>query len=81
MCSQLWDSILGRKVTINAADNTGDNRYIRDMKVNGKVYDKNYITYPVLMDGAVIEFDMSDKPNFSRGVSESSYPYSFSKEK
>lgn len=71
----------GRKVTINAADNTGDNRYIRDMKVNGKVYDKNYITYPVLMDGAVIEFDMSDKPNFSRGVSESSYPYSFSKEK
>ena len=71
----------GRKVTINAADNTGDNRYIRDMKVNGKVYDKNYITYPALMDGAVIDFGMSDKPNFSRGVSESSYPYSFSKEK
>ncbi|WP_305150791.1 GH92 family glycosyl hydrolase [uncultured Duncaniella sp.] len=71
----------GNKVLINAPGNIGDNRYVRDMKLNGKVYDKNYLTFPELVDGAVIDFDMSDKPNYERGVAESAYPYSFSKER
>ena len=48
--------------------------------VNGKEYDKNYITFPTIMEGAVIDFDMTDKPNLTRGTSDQSLPYSFSNE-
>ena len=50
------------------------------MTVNGKEYDKNYITFPMIMEGAVIDFDMTDKPNLTRGTSDQSLPYSFSNE-
>ncbi len=70
----------GKTVTIDAPNNSADNRYIEKMTVNGKTYDKNYITYPMLMDGANITFDMGAQPNKERGTSEEALPYSFSDE-
>lgn len=68
----------GKKMVINASDNNQANRYIGSMKVNGKEYDKNYITYPMLMEGGEIDLEMTDKPNMERGTSAEAAPYSFS---
>ena len=68
-------------MVINAPENNHANRYIDKMTVNGKVYDKNYITYPMLMDGGEIDFKMTDKPNTERGTAAEAAPYSFSNEK
>jgi len=70
----------GKKMVIEAPDNSSDNRYIESMTVNGKSYDRNYITYPMIMDGGVIDMKMSDKPNKQRGTAEEDAPYSFSEE-
>ena len=56
-------------------------RYIDDIRFNGKKYDKNYFTYSELVQGATINFEMSDKPNYKRGTKQSDFPYSFSNEK
>lgn len=62
-------------------DNTGnDYRYVNDMKVNGKLYSRNYLTHDQLIDGANIQFRMSKTPNKKRGISEKDAPYSFSLE-
>lgn len=68
----------GNKVIINAPENSADNRYVNAVRVNGHLYDKNYLTYPMLTEGAIIDFDMAPTPNLNRGVSSESLPYSFS---
>ncbi len=70
----------GNKMVIEAPDNDASKRYVESMKLNGKSYDKNYIKHGELLEGGTISFDMSDKPNTSRGTGESAFPYSFSKE-
>lgn len=71
----------GEKVIITSNNNNKDNRYIQSMTLNGKNYTKNYLTHSDLSKGARVNFEMSDKPNKSRGVNEADAPYSFSKEK
>lgn len=71
----------GKSVTLDAPSNSPKNRYIGSMKVNGNEYDKNYVTFPMLMNGASITFDMTPTPNTSRGTTSESAPYSFSSEK
>jgi putative alpha-1,2-mannosidase len=51
------------------------------MKLNGKVYTKNYLTHEDLMKGAVINFTMSASPDKKRGIDKTDFPYSFSNEK
>lgn len=70
----------GKKIVINAEDNNAKNRYIDAMKLNGKTYSKNWLSYKELIKGAVIDFKMSDKPNKNRGVSKDDLPYSLSNE-
>lgn len=71
----------GKTVVINAPANSADNRYVNSLKVNGANYDKNWLSHQALLKGGVIDFGMSATPNKTRGVSESSFPYSFSTEK
>jgi predicted alpha-1,2-mannosidase len=71
----------GKKVIINADNNSPANRYINAVTVNTKSYNKNYLTHEQLLKGAVIKFDMSPKPNQLRGTGKESFPYSLSKEK
>ena len=70
----------GNKVELLTDDQGLDGPYVQQMKLNGKVYDRNYIQYTDLMDGAKIKFEMAVSPNKERGISEDAVPYSFSTE-
>lgn len=70
----------GNTIDIAAANNSNENRYVDAMKLNGKAYDKNFLTHEDLMKGAKISYTMAAEPNTTRGTSDESAPYSFSKE-
>lgn len=70
----------GKEIAITSTNNTKDNRYISEMKVNGKLYTKNYLTHEELMKGASIDFIMNALPNKKRGIDKTDFPYSFSTE-
>jgi predicted alpha-1,2-mannosidase len=53
----------GNVIEINAPENSKENIYIDKMYLNGEVWDKNYVRYSDLMKGAVLDFEMTDKPN------------------
>jgi len=68
----------GNTIIIEAENNSKENVYIDEMYLNGEVYDKNYIKYDDLMEGAHLKFVMSNEPNKNRGTGRDAYPYSFS---
>ena len=70
----------GKTVVFSAPDNSDENRYIKSMTVNGKKYTKNYLNHFELLKGGKYVFDMESKPCKSRGINESDFPYSFSRE-
>ena len=70
----------GKQVIIKADNNSFDNRYVSAMTVNGQPYTKNYLTHEQLLNGAVINYNMSSTPNKQRGVKDNDFPYSFSKD-
>jgi predicted alpha-1,2-mannosidase len=69
----------GKKIEINAPENSGENRYIQTMNVNGEEYSRNFLKYDELMKGATLEFRMGAEPNLKRGIKDADFPYSFSK--
>lgn len=69
----------GKEIVITAPNNKGDTPYIKELKINGKPYDKNYLSYGDLMRGAALDFRMDSKPNQKRGTALQAYPYSYSK--
>jgi predicted alpha-1,2-mannosidase len=71
----------GKTVTINAAANSAENRYVQGLQMNGKPYSKNWLSHSELQKGAVLNFSMSAVPNKQRGSSPSDFPYSISTEK
>ncbi len=71
----------GKTVVINASNNDAAKRYINDMRLDGKVYTKNFLRYSDLINGARIDITMSETPNRLRGIHKSDFPYSFSNEK
>lgn len=71
----------GRTVVINAPKNNSGNKYINNLRYNGKVHTKNWISHSGLIRGAVLDFDMSAIPNKQRGTGAADFPYSFSTEK
>lgn len=54
--------------------------YVDEVRLNGQVIDKNYVTYNQLMEGGVLEFVLTDKPNLKRGTGVDAFPYSYTKE-
>ena len=71
----------GKALEIKAPQNSCTNLYIKDMKVNGAEYSKNYVTHSLLQNGGVVDCVMSDTPNIERGIGMEDAPYSFSGEK
>lgn len=71
----------GKTLEIKAQQNSCTNLYIKDMKVNGAEYSKNYVTHSLLQNGGVVDCVMSDTPNMERGIGMEDAPYSFSGEK
>ncbi|MEH6678904.1 MAG: GH92 family glycosyl hydrolase [Sediminicola sp.] len=70
----------GKEIIINAPENSGSNRYVRSLEVNGKDYDKNWLSHSELMKGAILDFKMDDSPNKTRGIEKEAFPYSLSNE-
>jgi predicted alpha-1,2-mannosidase len=70
----------GKTVTISATGNNDNTRYIGSMTLDGAAYTKNYISHADLMKGCSIILKMNATPNKQRGIKESDFPYSFSKE-
>ena len=68
----------GKKVVINAPANSDANRYVKEMRFNGKPYTKNYFDYNALLRGATINVTMDSKPCTTRGILPSDDPYSLS---
>lgn len=70
----------GNKMVINAPANSDENRYVNSLSLNGANYTKNYITFGDLMNGGTMDFQMTSKPNMTRGTQESDFPYSYTNE-
>ena len=68
----------GNKLTIKAPKVSDENRYVRELKINGKRYDHMYITHEDILKGGVWEFTMDSKPNKRRGTGKQDKPYSLS---
>ncbi|QJD77942.1 GH92 family glycosyl hydrolase [Spirosoma rhododendri] len=68
----------GKTLTINAANNGEQNRYVQDVRLNGKAYSPNWLSHSELMKGATLDVQMTDKPNTQRGTNPADAPYSFS---
>ncbi len=66
----------GKVIEIKAPQVSDRNRYVQNLKVNGKPYSKLYLTHKQLTDGCTLEFVMGPKPNKRRGLSPSDKPYS-----
>ncbi|MFS2138695.1 GH92 family glycosyl hydrolase [Duganella sp. Dugasp56] len=68
----------GKTVVINAPANSDSKRYVNALKVNGKPYSRNWLDHTSLMQGAILDFDMAEKPNIRRSTSAADAPYSLS---
>ncbi|MFI3315191.1 MAG: glycoside hydrolase family 92 protein, partial [Rikenellaceae bacterium] len=66
----------GKHLEIIAKGVSDKNRYVKSVKLNGNNYDKAYITYDDIANGAILEFEMSSKPNKHRLFNNSQKPYS-----
>ena len=70
----------GKTFEINAPENSAENIYIDNLKLNKKNYTRNYVTHSDIMRGGKMDVTMSAKPNQKRGTATADRPYSFSNE-
>ena len=66
----------GKAFAISVLNNTQANPYIASMSLNGKPYNKSYITYKDLQAGGKLEIQMGSKPSLTWGVKPQDRPYS-----
>ena len=70
----------GNTITLNAPENSKENRYINSISVNNAPYSKTFFEHSDLLKGCNIVYNMSKEPNKQRGISEKDAPYSFTDE-
>ena len=72
----------GGTLTIVAKNNSDKNVYVQSVKLNGKIYTKNWLQHNDLFKkGKVtLEFEMGDKPNYNWGAGLKDCPPSMSKQ-
>lgn len=68
----------GKQFVINAPGSSVQAKYIQAVQLNGKVYDKNWISHFDILKGGNMNVTMGVAPNKKRGTEEVSFPYSFS---
>ncbi|MDR2954344.1 MAG: GH92 family glycosyl hydrolase [Prevotella sp.] len=69
----------GKKVSVTTENFSKENVYIQEMYLNGQSYNKTYLTYDDIKNGADIKFVLGDKPNTSWGTADDSVAPSLSK--
>ncbi len=62
-------------------ESDGKGCYVKEMKLNGKDYQHNFLNMKDLVQGAKIDFRLSEQPNKQRGTAEEDAPYSFTNKK
>ena len=70
----------GEDFVIEAPENSAENRYMDNVRLNGKEYSRNYITHSDITAGGKMTVSMSAEPNTQRGTTDEDRPYSFSRE-
>lgn len=70
----------GKQLIIKADKVSDKRRYIKSVKLNGKEYNKAYISYDDIKNGGELVYEMSTKPNKNRLFDETQKPYSLSDE-
>lgn len=53
----------GKYFNMKAPMASKDNKYIQEVKLNGQLLNRSYITPEEIMSGGMIEFTMGAKPN------------------
>ncbi|MEL7586407.1 MAG: GH92 family glycosyl hydrolase [Prolixibacteraceae bacterium] len=53
----------GKTFTVKAPQASNENKYIQEVKLNGEVLNRSYITHQEIMDGGMLEFTMGSEPN------------------
>ena len=53
----------GKKIVITANSTTPEAKYIAGVKLNGKPLHRSWISHDEITEGALIEFELSDKPD------------------
>lgn len=81
--SPLFDEIKlflenGKTFSVFCENNYQRNVYIKKVSLNGKNYDRNFLSHLDIMDGGVLNIEMSDVPNKTRGIHDEDKPFSFS---
>ena len=66
----------GRTFEVKAPNVSDQNRYVKEVRLNGQPYSKMYITHQDILNGGTLEFIMSAKPNKKRGLKSTDKPYS-----
>lgn len=66
----------GKTLEIKAPGVSDSRRYVQSLTINGKKYEKLYVTHADLLEGGVWEFKMGASPNKKRGQKTEYKPYS-----
>jgi predicted alpha-1,2-mannosidase len=53
----------GKYFTMKAPLTSKNNKYIQEVKLNGKVLNRSFITHQEILSGGTLEFTMGDEPN------------------
>ena len=59
----------GKTFSIEAVENNPKNIYVQSIQLNGKPYNKTYISHNDIMNGGTLKIVMGSKPNYDFGKS------------
>jgi predicted alpha-1,2-mannosidase len=68
----------GKNLVIEAPENSPENIYIGDIRLNGRSVRENYIRHDQLQNGGKLHYVMQDEPDRRRGTEKESFPFSMS---
>jgi predicted alpha-1,2-mannosidase len=64
----------GKKFTVNAINNSAENRYIQSATLNGKLLNKPWFTHKDILNGGILKLIMGNTPNKIWGSSPADTP-------
>ena len=67
----------GKEFTVVAHNNSKENKYIQQVKLNGKTLKRAWIKHEEIVKGGKLEFFMGSQPNTSWGSQPKNYPSNF----
>ena len=79
LCSPVFDRVTiqlpnGKNFTIVARDNSGDNKYIQSIRLDGQPQQKVWITHSQVIQGGTLELQMGNTPNKQLGSNPEDFP-------